>query len=187
MREFFPTVNNVSWYQAAFDCGTRTPRTRHQWLWCWWSRGHCLWIPACPGCTGTTRNPSFSLEWKSEKRTKHYLSLILLDINWCNWQAGKNSRLRMKVQGLLIQARFIEIHQVFAKKSHAFLTEWYFTSKSPELVEVCDLNHLKYFLGLMCLRKTSGIESWPTSWEIQTPSRVVYVLHKLVTCVSLKI
>ena len=29
---------------------------------------------------------------------------------------GKNSRMRMKVQGRLMQARFIEIHQVFAKK-----------------------------------------------------------------------
>ena len=29
---------------------------------------------------------------------------------------GKNSRMRMKVQGLLMQARFVEIHQVFSKK-----------------------------------------------------------------------
>jgi hypothetical protein len=28
----------------------------------------------------------------------------------------KNSRMRMKVQGRLMQAHFIEIHQVFAKK-----------------------------------------------------------------------
>ena len=26
---------------------THTPRTRHQWLYCSWSRGHCLWSPAC--------------------------------------------------------------------------------------------------------------------------------------------
>ena len=40
---------------------------------------------------------------------------------------GKNSRMRMKVQGRLMQARFIEIHQVFAKKKRldTFLTEWY--------------------------------------------------------------
>ena len=29
---------------------------------------------------------------------------------------GKNSRMRMEVQGRLMQARFIEIHQVFEKK-----------------------------------------------------------------------
>ena len=33
----------------------------------------------------------------------------------------KNSRMRMKVQGRLMQARFIEIHQVFAKKKSLIL------------------------------------------------------------------
>ena len=38
---------------------------------------------------------------------------------------GKNSRMSMKVQGRPMQARFIEIHQVFAKKkSGTFLTEY---------------------------------------------------------------
>ena len=41
---------------------------------------------------------------------------MLITINWHYWQAEKNSRMRMKLQGRLVQARFIEIHQVFAKK-----------------------------------------------------------------------
>ena len=37
----------------------------------------------------------------------------------------------MKVEGHLMQAPFIEIHQVFAKKkSDTFLTEWYYTTAS---------------------------------------------------------
>ena len=41
---------------------------------------------------------------------------MLLVISWRYWQAEKNSRMRMKVQGRLMQASFIEIHQVFPKK-----------------------------------------------------------------------
>ena len=41
---------------------------------------------------------------------------MLLAINWHYWQVGKNSCMHMKVQGHLMQARFTEIHQVFAKK-----------------------------------------------------------------------
>ena len=39
--------------------------------------------------------------------------------------SGKNSRMRIKVQGRLMQARFFELHQVFAnkKRSNSFLTE----------------------------------------------------------------
>ena len=33
-----------------------------------------------------------------------------------NSQAGKNTRMRMRVQGSLMEARYIEIHQVFANK-----------------------------------------------------------------------
>ena len=61
----------------------------HQWLWCSWSRGHCFWSQACPVCTGTTRNPSFSLQWKSDESTKHHLTEMLIVINWRYWQAGK--------------------------------------------------------------------------------------------------
>ena len=60
--------------------------------------------------------PPFSLQWKSDESTKHYLIKMLLAVNWRYWQTGKNSRMRMKVQGRLMQARFIEIYQVFAKK-----------------------------------------------------------------------
>ena len=48
--------------------------------------------------------------------TKYYLIQMLLAVNWRYWQAGKNSRVCMKVQGRLMQARFIEICQVFAQK-----------------------------------------------------------------------
>ena len=41
---------------------------------------------------------------------------MLLAINWRYWQAVKNYRMRMKVQGRLTEARFIVIYQVFAKK-----------------------------------------------------------------------
>ena len=74
-----------------------------------------------PGCTVTTRNPSFSLQWKSNESTKHYLSQVLLVINWRYWQEGKISRMQIRVQGVLMQARFIEIHQVFAKKKGLLL------------------------------------------------------------------
>ena len=41
---------------------------------------------------------------------------------------GKNSRMRKVFQGRLIQARFIEIHKVLAKKKscNIFLTQWCF-------------------------------------------------------------
>ena len=38
---------------------------------------------------GKTRNPSFSLQWKSEESPKHYLIQMLLVINCRYWQAGK--------------------------------------------------------------------------------------------------
>jgi hypothetical protein len=50
------------------------------------------------------------VQWKSNKNTKHYLTQMLLAINWHYWQVGKNSRIRMKVQGHLMQVRLIEIH-----------------------------------------------------------------------------
>ena len=36
-------------------------------------------------------------------------------------QAGKNSRIRIKIQGRLMQTRFIEIHQVFTKKKFGYI------------------------------------------------------------------
>ena len=66
---------------------------------------------------------------KSDECTKHYLTQMQPAINWRCWQARKNSRMRMKVQGRLIQACFIEIHQDFTKKSDTLLTDlvylWY--------------------------------------------------------------
>ena len=66
--------------------------------------------------------PLFFLQWKSDERTKHYLTLMLLAINWRYWQEGINSRMRMKVERRLIQERFFEIHKDFAKqRSDTFL------------------------------------------------------------------
>ena len=65
--------------------------------------------------------PSFSLQWKSDKSTKHYLTQMLLAINWHYWQVRKSSCLHMKVQGCLMQMCFIEIHQDFANKEGQIL------------------------------------------------------------------
>ena len=43
--------------------------------------------------------PSFSLQWKPNESTKHYLTQMLLAINWCYWQVRKNSCMRMNIQG----------------------------------------------------------------------------------------
>ena len=49
---------------------------------------------------------------------------MLLAVNWRSWQAEKNPRVRMKFQGRLKQASFIEIQQVYAKKK-----VWYFSNR----------------------------------------------------------
>ena len=59
---------------------------------------------------------SFSLQCKFDDSTKHYNTQMLLAMNWRYWQAEKNLRMHIDVQGRLMQARFIEIHQVFAKR-----------------------------------------------------------------------
>ena len=46
---------------------------------------------------------------------------MLLAVNWRYWQVRKNSSMYMTVQGRLMQARFIEIHQIFAKKKRSDL------------------------------------------------------------------
>ena len=46
-----------------------------------WVYGYDLW-------PGNQIVPSFSLQWKSDKSTKHFLTQMLLAINWCCWQAG---------------------------------------------------------------------------------------------------
>ena len=57
---------------------------------------------------------NFPYSEKSDKSTKHYFTQMLLAINWRHWLEGKNSHMDMKVQGSLMEAHFIEIHQVFA-------------------------------------------------------------------------
>ena len=56
------------------------------------------------------------LKMKIRQGTKHYLTQMLLVIKWFYWQAERNSRMRMMVQGRIMKVRFIEIHQVFTKK-----------------------------------------------------------------------
>ena len=68
-----------------------------------------------------TQNLSFYLHWKFDESTKHYLTQMLLAIIWRYSQEGKNSSMCMKVQGRLMQARFIEIHQVFTKKEKCLI------------------------------------------------------------------
>ena len=74
--------------------------------------------------------PPFSLRWKSDESTKHYLTQMLLAVNWRNWQEEKDPRMRMRVQGRLMQARFIEIRKDFAKneRSDTFLIDRYVRS-----------------------------------------------------------
>ena len=78
-----------------------------------------------PGCTGTTRNLSFSLQLKSHESTKHDLIQMLFAIYWRYWQTGKNARKFIKVQGRFMQAHFIEIYQVFTEKNKV----WYFSNR----------------------------------------------------------
>ena len=42
--------------------------------------------------------PSFSVQWKSNEHTKHYVTQIMLTINWHYLLAEKNSRMHMKVK-----------------------------------------------------------------------------------------
>ena len=62
------------------------------------------------------------LEWKSDESTKHYLTKMLLAINWRYWQGVKNLRIRIKDQGRLMQMRFIEIHQTFENKKFGYFS-----------------------------------------------------------------
>ena len=83
---------------------------------------------------------------------KNYLFQMLLAINWRYWQAWKKSRMRMKVQGRLMQARFIEIHHVLAtttKMSDTFL---------KDLVHV----NLQSFCNF----------NWTNLWDLWTADRV---------------
>jgi hypothetical protein len=76
---------------------------------------HCMTSRTTDSCaTGYTIVPSFSLQWKSDESTKHCFTQMMLDINWLYWQSGKKPRMRMKVQGRFMQARFTEIHHIFA-------------------------------------------------------------------------
>ena len=114
MREFFPPVNSISWNQTAFEWGSvycsrrifivrkKTEifgfwvvpvHSRHAGLWPrlhehndhWW-RVLGVLIRA-----GNQIAPSFTLQWKSEKSTKYYLTQMLLAIKWRYWHRGKST------------------------------------------------------------------------------------------------
>ena len=57
------------------------------------------------------------IQVRCSSRSVILLTQIFLAINGHYWQAEINSRLRMKVQVLLMQMLFIEIHQVFGKNN----------------------------------------------------------------------
>ena len=60
----------------------------------------------------------YILQWKSDESTKLYLTQMLPAINWRYWQWERIHAYLWRVQGRLMQARFIEIHQVFAEKQN---------------------------------------------------------------------
>ena len=69
--------------------------------------------------------PSFSFQWKSDESTKHYLTQILLAINWRYWQAGKKfthayqgSKVASCKRASLKSTRFSQ------KKMYTFLTDF---------------------------------------------------------------
>ena len=63
-----------------------------------------------------------AVQWKSDESTKHYLTPMLLAINWRCWQAGKIHACVWRFKIALVQARFIEIHQVFAKQKVGYFS-----------------------------------------------------------------
>ena len=67
---------------------------------------------------------------------------------------GKISRMRMKVQVRLMQARFIKIHQVFAKKkSDTFLTDlvWYLCMYMYYVLSVGNRNIFEKYGIYVCI------------------------------------
>ena len=151
IREFFPPINIVSWWHETFQWRSAwcsrwvfivrkmtTTGAAHliQTFFFWW-KSRLLWfarlltLPQTSSCYPNSRchwkESDFRQEstlWKSDQSTKHNLTQMLLAINWHYWQAGKNSHKRMKVQGRLMQVRFIEIHQVSAKTNKV----WHFSN-----------------------------------------------------------
>ena len=66
---------------------------QHTWFRLFWQKIKCAALVV----------PSFYLQWKSNENNKHHVIQMLLAINWCYSQVGKNSRMRMKVQDHLMQ------------------------------------------------------------------------------------
>ena len=78
---------------------------------------------------------------------------MLLVINWCYWEAGKNSRMHMKIQGRLMQACCIEIHQVFSKKKIRLDTFFNWVVYVNELIKRWIISKYFYSCILVYLNK----------------------------------
>ena len=86
-----------------------------------------IWLPVTSGCS-CLKVGYFSNRPRTNENLMRALNTTLLKCCLPSTVAinrrEKNSCMCMKVQGCLMQARFIEIHQVFAKKkSNTFLTD----------------------------------------------------------------
>ena len=65
---------------------------------------------------------SFSLQWKSDESSKHYLTQMLLAINWRYWWAGKNSCVLM-FKIVSYKCASLKSTKLFAKKKKKILTD----------------------------------------------------------------
>ena len=101
----------------------------------------------------------FSLQWKSGKSTKHNLIQMLLAINWCYWQMGKNSSMHMEVKGRFMQVSLIEIHQVFIKKNSGTDT-FLFSSLPLQLMKAAVLAESYTFYPLSSRSTDSSNVYW---------------------------
>ena len=78
-----------------------------------------IWLLATSSCS----HPKVGYLSNNENPTA---ALNTTSLKWRYWQAGKNSQMRMKVHGRLIQACFIVNSPHFRKKSRYFLTDHMF-------------------------------------------------------------
>ena len=105
---FFPPVNSVSWWQAAFQFSTLVEfsKWRNDWssalgsdvlskkldssglpgsLISWYQKI----LPKSLNQVRCSSRSVIFLQWKADENTKHHVIQMLLAINWRYWQAGK--------------------------------------------------------------------------------------------------
>ena len=145
MRDFFPAVNCVSWWQAAFEwdsvlCSsrifigrkmtesfgfrgrTRTPKT------CWTTQTvtpTSLWLLAVPQTQEAIERKAISFHSPYNENPTWALNTTSLKCRFPSIDAidrQKNSLMGINVQGHLMQACFIEIQQVFTKKKVGYFS-----------------------------------------------------------------